>query len=61
MTLLRWNVYHRKSYRAAAPEPSSSKIVKFRDGLHEAILSNERAAPARGRQLLKFDPTFCGQ
>jgi hypothetical protein len=37
-------------------EPSSREIVKFRDGLHETILSNETVAPARGAATVQPIP-----
>jgi hypothetical protein len=41
---------------------SSREIVKFRDGLHETILSNETVAPAGNCSTdTELDPTFCGQ
>jgi hypothetical protein len=41
-------------------EPSSREIVKFRDGLHETILSNETVAPAGNCSTdTELDPTFC--
>jgi len=38
-------------------EPSSREIVKFRDGLHETILPNETAAPARGPATVQPIPS----
>jgi hypothetical protein len=43
-------------------EPSSREIVKFRDGLHETILSNKTVAPGGNCSTdTELDPTFCGQ
>jgi hypothetical protein len=52
------NLRRASSLARSRSEPSSREIVKFRDGLHETILSNETVAPARGAATVQPIPNL---